>query len=277
MAASSNIQTIDVVVKMFSGDLFPIEIPSDITVKQFYEVVWRTLPERFALQSLDLLRDDSENPLPSTLIPLLPQQDEIFFAFIQTSHFTLRLDLIADAFHGDRLFHVFEAFIQESHPDSQESKTNPPSISPVSLPIDQNGNTIHPRYRYNHYYPSYRFNHYCPRFYTHTEQIDGEFIHTFYSDDEIDVFRRGRFGDEWEVEIPPEKQPLSDFTQILDDLPVSTRTLNLLQEEFRSEWNKFNDISRGFDIVEIPSEDVMAAFDADLADEGDDSVLGDWA
>lgn len=266
MAAESNTQTVSVLVKMLSGNLIPIEIPSDITVKQFYEIVWRAIPERFPLQSLDLLRDDSEDPLPSTPMPLVPVQDEVFFAFIQTSHFVLRLDLIADAFHNQTLYQVFEAFIQESHPDSQESKTNPPSISPLYLPTDQDGNMI---------YPSYRYNHYRPRFYVKTDEIDGEFVHTFYTDDEIAVFRRGRFGDEWEIEIPPEKQSLYDLTDLFNDLPVSTRTLYLLQQELRSQWNQFLDDSKGLKL-DYPIN-IQEIFEEDLADEGDDSALDDWA
>jgi hypothetical protein len=270
MAAESNTQTVSVLVKMLSGDLIPIEIPSDITVKQFYKIVWRAIPERCALQSLDLLRDGGDDALPSTPMPLLPEQDEVFFAFIQTSHFILRLELVADAFHNDRLLQVFEVVIHESHPDSQESKTNPPSISPFSLPTDQDGRIVNPSYRYN----TYRH-----LFYAATEQIDDEFVHTFYTDDEIDVFRRGRFGDEWEVEIPAEKQPLYDLTDLLADLPVSTRTLNLLQQHLRSEWDLFDQMSKGHPIQEIQldEDDLQAVFQEDLADEGDDSALDDWA
>jgi hypothetical protein len=200
-------------------------------------MVWKIIPDRIPLQSLDLLRDDSEIPLPHTPIPLVPQQDEVFFAFIQTSHFILRLDFVADAFHNETLYHVFEVFIQESHPDSQESKTNPPSIPPFSLPTDQDGQMIHPSHRYN----QYRI-----RFYASTQVIHNDFVYTFYSEDNIVVFRRGRFGDEWEIEIPPQKHTLSHLTVLLTDLPISNRTLHLLQQELHNQWNQFIEDSKQY-------------------------------
>jgi hypothetical protein len=248
MAAQSEISQISVSVKMLAGDLFTLEIPSDITIKQFYKMVWKMIPTQIPLQSLELIRQDSEEPLPQIPMALIPQLDEVFFAFIQTSHFTLRLELVSDAFHQQTHYHVFEIAIHESHPDTEESKSNPPSIPPFDLPLTQNGRIVDPCRRYNVHRVTFLGR-------THLDskgKISEDSTHTFYSYDDIDILQRGRFGDEWEIDIPQDTQPLPQLTDLLQDLPVSERTLCKLSESLLNEWDIFFHMS--MDRVDMDEE-----------------------
>jgi hypothetical protein len=274
---------VNISIKMLSGDLIPLEIPSDITVNQFYRMVWQLIPTQIPLQSLDLFRHDSEQPLPHTPMPLLPEEDEGFYAFIQSSHFTLRLELVADAFDQQTQYQVFDVEIHESHPDQDESKSNPPSISPFYLPNTQDGNIVKPSYRYD----TYRVTFFSQTHLDSKGKVSLESTHTFHSKENIQILRRGRYGDEWEILIPEDKQPLYQLTDILHSLPLSERTLHKLSEALQSEWDQFFSISLGCRIEEIPldpailqatfDDGVLAAFEFDLIDQADDEILGEWA
>jgi hypothetical protein len=260
---------INISIKMLNGDLIPLGIPSNITVKQFYRMVWQLIPTQIPLQSLDLFRgDDSELPLPHTPMPLLPEQDEIFYAFIQLSHFTLRLELVADAFDQQSNYQAFEVVIHESHSDVEESKSNPPSIVNFSLPHTQDGNLVKPSHRYN----TYRVTFFAQTHLDSKGKVSRESTHTFYSEENIQILRSGRYGDEWEIHIPEDKQSLYQLTDILHSLPLSERTLHKLSEVLQNEWNDFFSMSLGCQIEEIPLDDdlLQAAFEFDQADQGDD-------
>ncbi len=281
MAAQTQI---NVMIKMLSGDLIPLEIPSDVTVKQFYQMVWKIIPIQIPLQSLDLFRSDSEQPLPHTPMALLPEQDEIFCVFIQSSHLTLQLELVADAFTTvGTHYQVFDVEIYESHSDQEESKSNPPSIAPFYLPKTQDGKTIKPSHRYNRYLVTF----FVQIHLDSKGKVSMESTHTFHSKENIEILRRGRFGDEWQIHIPEDKQPLYQLTDVLHSLPLSERTLLKLSEALQSEWDHFFSMSFGCKIEEIPldpavlqaafDDRVIAAFELDQIDQGDDEILGEWA
>ena len=271
---------INISIKMLNGDLIPLGIPSDITVKQFYRMVWQLIPTQIPLQSLDLFRSDSEQPLPHTPMALLPEEEEIFCAFIQPSHFTLRLELVADAFDQQSHYQAFEVVIHESHSDAEESKSNPPSIVNFNLPHTQDGNLVKASYRYD----TYRITFFAQTHLDSKGKVSRESTHTFYSSENIQILRRGRYGDEWEIHIPEDKQSLYQLTDVLHSLPLSERTLRKLSEALQSEWDEFFTISLGSQIEEIPldAEVLQAAFDDGVVaafelDQGDDEILGEWA
>ncbi|MGA0164218.1 MAG: hypothetical protein ACO3LE_08270 [Bdellovibrionota bacterium] len=274
---------INISIKMLNGDLIPLGIPSDITVKQFYRMVWQLIPTQIPLQSLDLFRSDSEQPLPHTPMALLPEEDEIFCAFIQPSHFTLRLELVADAFDQENHYQAFEVVIHESHSEAEESKSNPPSIVNFNLPHTQDGNLVKASYRYD----TYRITFFAQTHLDSKGKVSRESTHTFYSEENIQILRRGRYGDEWEIHIPEDKQSLYQLMDVLHSLPLSERTLRKLSEALQSEWDEFFTISLGSQIEEIPldpavlqaafDDGVLAAFELDQIDQGDDEILGEWA
>ena len=278
MSAQSQI---NISIKMLNGDLIPLGIPSDITVKQFYRMVWQLIPTQIPLQSLDLFRSDSEQPLPHTPMALLPEEDEIFCAFIQPSHFTLRLELVADAFDQQSHYQAFEVVIHESHSDAEESKSNPPSIVNFNLPHTQDGNLVKASYRYD----TYRITFFAQTHLDSKGKVSRESTHTFYSEENIQILRLGRYGDEWEIHIPEDKQPLYQLTDILHSLPLSERTLRKLSEVLQSEWDDFFSMSLGCKIEEIPldaevlqaafDDGVLVAFELDQIDQGDDEILGE--
>lgn len=274
---------INISIKMLNGDLIPLGIPSDITVKQFYQMVWQLIPTQIPLQSLDLFRSDSEQPLPHTPMALLPEEEEIFCAFIQPSHFTLRLELVADAFDQENHYQAFEVVIHESHSEAEEYKSNPPSIVNFNLPHTQDGNLVKASYRYD----TYRITFFAQTHLDSKGKVSRESTHTFYSEENIQILRRGRYGDEWEIHIPEDKQSLYQLTDVLHSLPLSERTLRKLSEALQSEWDEFFTISLGSQIEEIPldpvvlqaafDDGVLAAFELDQIDQGDDEILGEWA
>jgi hypothetical protein len=270
MSAQSQI---NISIKMLNGNLIPLGIPSDITVKQFYRMVWQLIPTQIPLQSLDLFRSDSEQPLPHTPMALLPEEDEIFCAFIQPSHFTLRLELVADAFDLQSNYQVFEVVIHESHHDTEESKSNPPSIVHFNLPYTQDGNLVKASYRYD----TYRVTFFAQTHLDSKGKVSRESTHTFYSEENIQILRYGRYGDEWEIHIPEDKQSLYQLTDILHSLSLSERTLHKLSEVLQSEWDEFFTISLGCQIEEIPLDDAVlqAAFELDQNDQADDEILGE--
>lgn len=287
MAAQSQV---NISIKMLSGDLIPLGIPSDVTVNQFYRMVWQLIPTQIPLQSLDLFRQDSEQPLPQTPVALLPEQDEIFCAFIQTSHFTLRLELAADAFDQQTQYQVFDVEIYDSYLDTEESKNNHPSLAPFHLPCTQDGNIVCPSHRYE----AYRLTFFAQTHLDSKGKVSQESTHTFYSKEDIQILRTGRFGDEWTIHIPEDKRPLTHLTDILQSLlvpqpmrwqwmrpvqGVSERTHRKLSEALQSEWDQFFSMSLGNQIQEIPLDDdlLRAAFEFDQIDQGDDENLGEWA
>ncbi len=281
---------INVAIKMLNGDLISLEIPSDVTVAQFYQMVWKIIPIQIPLQSLDLFRSDSEQPLPHTPMALLPEQDEVFCAFIQSSHFTLRLELIAYAelelvgdADQDNYYKVFEVVIHESHPDAEESKSNPPSIVHFNLPHTQDGNRVKPSYRYD----THRVIFFAQTHLDSKGKVSLESTHTFYSKENIQILSLGQRDDDWLIHIPEDKQPLYQLTDVLHSLPLSERTLRKLSEALQSEWDDFFSMSLGCKIEEIPldpavlqaafDDGVLAAFELDQIDQGDDEILGEWA
>lgn len=279
MAAQTQI---NISIKMLNGDLIPLEIPSDVTVKQFYQMVWKIIPIQIPLQSLDLFRSDSDQPLPHTPMALLPEQDEIFCAFIQSSHFTLRLELVAYAelelvgyAAQNNHYKAFEVVIHESHPDVEESKSNPPSIVYFNLPHTQDGNLVKPSYRYD----THRVIFFAQTHLDSKGKVSLESTHTFYSKENIQILSLGQRDDDWLIRIPEDKQPLYQLTDILHSLPLTERTLHKLSEALQSEWDLFFQKSLRLDIEEIPldNELLQYVFELDQIDQGDDDLLGEWA
>jgi hypothetical protein len=231
MAAQNKIM---VSVKMLSGDLFSIECPLDITVKQFYQAVWQTIPQKIALQCLDLFRQDQDAPLHPDDSPLHPIEDELFSLFIQTSHYTIQLELVADAYDGSSHYEVFDIAIHEGHHDMEESKNNPPSICHFPLPTDQTGQRVQSNHRYTDTHRT-----------LYVKREENAPV-AFYCDPRIrNICRHGRIGDEWTIEVPEDVLPLPNLPSLLNNLSISPHPLHILQLSLQQEWDQYGKMAQG--------------------------------
>lgn len=220
--------TVTVFFKILSGDTFSLDVSLDVTFEQFYNIVWRALPTQIPLQSLDLFRQDSEDPLPRNTISVVPQKDEIFLVFIQTSHFVLQLDLVAEAFYNNILYNVFDIIIHENETLEEDRNS---FDAPFFVPLTQDGNCVQ----------SYRYNRFSIKIFAKLGSEEQQ----FYDEQGITVLDTNRFEDEWLVDIPDDKQPLNCIDDILANLPLSTRTLRKMCETLHTEMSEWQRMESG--------------------------------
>ncbi len=221
--------TVTIFFKILSGDTFSLDVSPDITFVQFYDIVWRALPIQIPLQSLDIFRTESvEEPLPRNDVPVVPQKDEMFLVFIQTSHFTLQLVFVAEAFHNNIHYNVFDIVIHEN--ETLEEDRHSFDI-PFFVPLTQDGN----------YVKSYRYNRFSIKIFAKV----GSDEEKFYDEQGINVLYTNRFEDEWLIDIPEEKQPLNYLNDILANLPLSTRTLSKMCEALKTEISEWQRLESG--------------------------------
>ncbi len=261
MASESNTKFITVSIKMLSGDLITLDVPSYIIHKDFYQMVWKLIPDKIPVNAFDLLREDSEEPLSVSAEFLEPKDNEIFFVLIQTSCFRIYLRKLACAYlrsdhfvPGSSFYDAYEIVVQEMYYDASSNSHSlhvsdalpKEDLDPHSVrvdeksPIDQDGNRIlfSPK-RPSHCIPFFVKYHsdandhitgMPPIFYddlnVEVRQIDNGFQH-------MDV---GEWWFDWNIDIPDDKTPLSSITDLLDELPIGEHTLKKLKRELLLEW-----------------------------------------
>jgi hypothetical protein len=246
MASESDTKFVNVSIKMLSGDFITLEVPSYIIHKDFYQMVWKLIPEKISSNAFDLLREDSEEPLSVSAEFLEPKEDEIFFVLIQTSYFRIYLRKLACAYlrsdyfvPGSSFYDAYEIVVQDMYP-VVSSDSHSLSVPDEKSPIDQDGNRISLKSKQKpHCIPFFVKYHsdaednitgMPPIFYDdlHVEvrQIDNNLNH-------LDV---GEWYFDWNIDIPDDKKPLSSITDLLDELPVSKHTLKKLKRELLLEW-----------------------------------------
>ncbi len=239
---SSVSSLVPVSIKKLSGDMISIIISSDITIKQFYEFVWRLIPERIALQCLDLFRIGSEDPLLPTSIPLYPQKDEVFVISIEIHpHLSLRIDFESNAYHQDTLYQSFEVLIYACYPTQLESIETDISQRKMNdglyyHPTDQEGRPIPHGAR--HKAKLYRF-------FARDEMIDNKRITTFYSANNIQfiqpIIGGAEYDDQgnWMITVDENTQRLERLGDLFKDLlPASKKEKATLSQAIEDEWSK---------------------------------------
>jgi hypothetical protein len=235
MAAESNMKIVNVSIKMLSGELITLEVPSFIIHKDFYRMVWMMIPEKSSLDSLDLLREGSDEPLSFSAEFLEPQPNEIFFAFIQTSYFTLYLKKISRAFlrndhfiPGSSHYDVYEIVIHENYSSISPNSYFLP-IPDENIPLDQDGNKIQINSLYNtHQIPFF------VKYHSDAEDYITNMSPLLYDDLEVQV--NVIDDNDWNIDIPDNKRSLDTITQLLDNFPVNLRTLYKLKRKLLFEW-----------------------------------------
>lgn len=225
-----------VFIKMMSGDIIPIEIVSKITIKEFYELVWRTIPDRIALQCIDLFREDSEDPLLPTLTPLYPKKNEIFNLLIQIHpHLSLHVDFEANAYFQDKLYKSYEVLIYMCIPKQLTSieidKSQREMYDGMYYhPTDQEGRPIphSPRYKMNLF-----------RFFTHDQIIGNKIVTTFYSQNGIDFIVQedeDEDGELWSITMEENIEPLKRLGDLFNCLRISDKEKSILGQALEDEW-----------------------------------------
>lgn len=222
-------------IKMTSGEIIPIEIVSKITIKEFYELVWRTIPDRIALQCIDLFREDSEDPLLPTLTPLHPKKNEIFNLLIQIHpHLSLCVDFEANAYYQDKLYKSYEVLVYACFPEEltyTESYKRKMYDGMYYHPTDQEGCPIPhgPRYKMKLF-----------RFFSHDQIIGNKIITTFYSHKGIDFVDQDDDDDDgnerWNIIIEDNTQPLKRLGELFNCLSISDKEKSILGQALEDEW-----------------------------------------
>lgn len=249
MASESNTKFITVSIKMLSGDLITLDVPSYIIHKDFYQMVWKLIPNKIPANAFDLLREDSEEPLSVSTEFLEPKENEIFFIIIQTSCFRIYLRKLACAYlrsdhfvPGCSFYDAYEIVIQEMYYNvsSHSLPASDSLASDIKSPIDQDGNCIS--------FSPKRPGHCIPFFVKyHSDANDNitEMPPIFYDDLNVEVQQihdgfenldAGEWWFDWNIDIPDDKTPLSSITDLLDKLPVGEHSLKKLKRELLFEW-----------------------------------------
>lgn len=229
-------------IKMVQGYMISITIPSDITIKQFYEFVWRLIPERIALQCLDLFRIGSDEPLLPTSTLLYPQKDEVFVISIEIHpHLSLRVDFESNVCDKDKFYQSFEVLIYICFPTQLESIETDITQRKMNdglyyHPTDQEGRPIPHGARH-------KAKRYC--FFARDEMIDNKCVTTFYFADENQfiqpIIGGAEYDDDnnWMITMDENAQRLERLGDLFKDLlPASKKERAILSQAIEDEWSK---------------------------------------
>lgn len=261
MASESNTKFITVSIKMLSGDLITLEVPSYIIHKDFYQMVWKLIPEKISFNAFDILRQDSEEPISVSAEFLEPKDNEIFFVLIHTSYFRISLRKLACAYlrsdhfvPGSSFYDAYEIVIQEMHSAvSSDSHSLPVSDALPDEDIGTHSVQDDEKSPINHDIQSISFKSeqkpYCIPFFVKYHSDAEDYITgmspIFYDDLNIEVrlidnnfdhLEVGEWRFDWNIDIPDDKMPLSSITDLLDELQVSKNTLKKLKRELLLKW-----------------------------------------
>ncbi len=187
MAAESS-ETITIFIKLLSGDLQSIEVEPEITEFMFFNhVYWLLRPRQMDQLSISRLVDDEFVPILYTSNqPLLPQPEEIFTVLINTSTYTVRINLAStEVWEGNRArYELYDFTLTEYDGQAYRNITQGIYVLPMNA------------------------------------DTTPENISFFLESDQIPAQRFGRFGDEWDIEIPHDMIPLRGIHQLVEQSPL---------------------------------------------------------
>jgi hypothetical protein len=229
---------ISVNIKMMSGQIIPIRISSDIAISQFYERVWKIIPDRIAFQCLDLFREDSDDLLLPTLTPLHPQKNEVFLVFIQVHpHLSLCVNFEANSYCQDRFYKSYEVLVYACIPEQLTSieidKSHRKMYDGMYYhPTDQEGRPIPhgPRYKMDLF-----------RFFTHHQLIGNKIATTFYSQNGIEFIVQkdeDEDGELWSITMQENIEPLKRLGDLFNCLPISDKEKSILGQALEEKWSQ---------------------------------------
>jgi hypothetical protein len=187
MAQQACDQTISVFIKLLSGELLPLEIDSQITHSLFIDTVYWLieLRSRSQLTLSRLINDEFLSIQPSDQL-LLPQSEEIFIVFIDPFTYSTKISLASTEVWDDNRarYELFDFTLQEY--DGSTFRTITQGI--YTLP--------------------------------HEFDTTPENITFFLENDQIPAQRFGRFGDEWDIDIPQDMIPFRGIQELIDHSPL---------------------------------------------------------
>jgi hypothetical protein len=187
--AAQHPETITVFIKLLSGELQSLEIEPETTQFMFFNhVYWLLRPRQIDQLSISRLVNDEFVPIHLTSNqPLLPQPEEIFTVLINTSTYSVQISLAStEVWDDNRARYELYDFTLTEFNDNQNYRSTTQGI--YVLPMDPN--------------------------------TTPENISFFLDNDQIPAQRFGRFGDEWDIEIPQDMIPLQGIRQLIEQSPL---------------------------------------------------------
>ena len=191
------------------------ELPETITVfikLLSGELQWLLRPRQIDQLSISRLVDDEFVPLHLTSNqPLLPQPEEIFTVLINTSTYTVKIKLAStEVWEDNHTRYELYDFTLTEHDGYYRSTTQGIYVLPMNA------------------------------------DTTPENISFFLECDEIPAQRLGRFGDEWDIEIPHDMVPLRGIRQLIEHSPLgkdlSDSTKEQIIQRFSEAFTKQLDI-----------------------------------
>ena len=200
-------------IKLLSGEVFPLEIESQISNSDFTFLCSISLNIH---SQLSISRFVDNEFISIELLPtlLLPKPDETFYVYIDPSTYSVRISLYStEVWDVNRTRYNFFKFHRQEYNDSNGSTFN------ISQGI-------------------YAF--------TNTYDTTPENILFFLENDQIPAERFGRFEDEWEIHIPENIKPLRGIQELVNHSSIgegiSESTKKHIIYMFSEEFNQYLDI-----------------------------------
>jgi hypothetical protein len=206
MAAESN-PTVTVFIKLLSGELQSLEVEPNITQRIFFNLVFGLLhPCKIEQLSISRLVDEEFVSLHLTSDqPLLPQSEEIFTAFINSFTYTTQVKLAStEVWDDNRARYELFDFTLKEFDEVHNYRTVTQGI--YILPVDPD--------------------------------TTPENITFFLESDQIPAQCYGRFGDEWDIDIPLEMVPLQGIRQLIEQSPLGQGLSDSTKEHIINKFSK---------------------------------------
>lgn len=206
MAAESS-ETITVFIKLLSGELQSLEVEPDITQDIFFNHVFRHVhPRKIEQLSISRLVDDEFVSIHLTSNqPLLPQHEEIFTVFINSFTYTVKINLAStEVWDDNRARYELFDFTLKEFDEVHDYRTVTQGI--YILPVDAD--------------------------------TTPENITFFLESEQIPAHRFGRFGDEWDIDIPHDMVPLKGIRQLIEQSPLGQGLSDSIKEHIINKFSK---------------------------------------
>jgi hypothetical protein len=215
MAAESS-ETITVFIKLLSGELQFLEVKPDITQHNFFsQVFWYLGSHKIEQLSISRLVDDEFVSIHLTSDqPLLPQPEEIFSVFINPFTYTVEINLSStEVWDDNRARYELFDFTLKEFDELHHYRTVTQGI--YILPIDAD--------------------------------TTPENLTFFLESDQIPAHRFGRFGDEWDIDIPHDMVSLKGIRQLIEQSPLGQGLSDSIKEhiinKFSKEFTEYLDVA----------------------------------
>jgi len=211
---------VNVFIKLLSGDIIPLSVSQEITRESFYKIVYKNFKEEaekeWSLYKFIVIRNCGEEKEESIIDdndknPLFPFENEFFCVFLNIPLFSVDIELKStECFEDYKRYELYNIIIKIT-------------LDNVSTSITQQIYTV--------------------PLITNAVELYDEF--EYFLADNVIAHRGGRFGDEWDIEIPKDIKKL----HLIEELVYHSDRLNILLENEKEKikyvlidtWKKYID------------------------------------